>query len=58
MQVVSKGERKIYKQSGLGSKFILTNVIEHAHFQERVEVEMQKNQYKLFGSVSAAQIGI
>ena len=54
---MSKGENKIYKQSRLINICILTNMIEHAHFQERVEVEIQKNQCKLFSSISAAQIG-
>ena len=47
IQVVSNKESKIYKQSRLGNKYVLTNVIEYAYFQERVKMEMQKNLCKL-----------
>ena len=48
MQVVHKGECRVFRQSRLSNKCILTDITVDGCFQERVEVELQKNRCKVF----------
>ena len=58
MQVIVKGEHKIFRQSRLRNKHVLTDTVANECFQERVEVELQKNRCKVFGSMSTYQTEI
>ena len=55
IQVIIKGEHKMFKQSRLSNKYVLTDTVTHGCFQDRVEVELQKNRCKVFSSISTYQ---
>ena len=43
VQIIYKGDSKFYEQSHLYNKYLLMNGIVYTDFQERVEVEVQRN---------------
>ena len=43
VQIIYKGDSKFYEQSYLYNKYLLINGIVYVNFQERVEVEVQRN---------------
>lgn len=55
MQVVRKGECRVLRQSRLSDKHILTDMTANGCFQERVEVELQKNRCKTFSNIPLNQ---
>ena len=54
-QVAHEGECRVFKQSRLSNKHMLRNTAVNGYFQERVEVEFQKNRCKVFGSIPMNQ---
>ena len=57
MQVVHKGEIKLFRQSRLSNRFVLTTDAEHVCFQDRVEVEIQNNRCKVFSISPPSSVG-
>ena len=57
MQVVCKGESKIFRKSCLSNKYVLTTDAEHVCFQDRVELEMQNNRCKVFSISTPSSVG-
>ena len=51
MQVAHKGECRVFRQSQLSNKHILTDIRVDGCFQESVEVELQRNRCKVFGDI-------
>ena len=52
VQVINRGEPRIFGQSRLSNKCILTDTVTNECFRERIEVDIQRNRYKVFRSMS------
>ena len=55
-QVTNKEKYKVFQQSRLSNKYTLTNAVVNRCFQERVEVELQRNRCEVFSSVLINQL--